>query len=381
MLTNKTILIISPQKWNHVFVSKHHYALTLAERGNKIYFLNPIDVDKTNTKEKVTIIQSAENENLYFINHSLFFSYKIKFHSITLFHWLMNFHLKKIYSTIQYPIDIVWSFDLGNYFPFKMLPAKYKIFHPVDEPLNTTAYQSAKGANIIFAVTKEILQRYKNFDIQGFVIDHGISGSFLNPNTLFQEKKINQQIRVGLSGNHTRTDIDWPTLIKIIEQSPEIKFEFWGPFEIASINRNINNDTSCIAYINQLKKKPNVVLHGSIASKDLVKELNRMDAFLICYDILKDQSKGTNYHKVLEYISTGKVIVSNNITAYQDKTDLIQMTEGRRNNDDLPYLFKQIINNLDAYNTPDLQICRKNFAENNTYSKQIDRIEYHINLL
>ena len=30
---------------------------------------------------------------------------------------------------------------------------------------------------------------------------------------------------------------------------------------------------------------------------------SRRDAFLICYDVDKDQSKGTNYHKTLEFIS------------------------------------------------------------------------------
>ena len=378
VLTNKTILIISPQCWNHVFVSKHHYALTLAEMGNKVYFLNPIDIANPNSKEKITIEQLPENENLFCVNHTLYFPYKLKFHSISIFHWLMYFHIKKILKQINKPLDIVWSFDLGNYFPLKMLPAKYKIFHPVDEPLNVTAYKSARGADIIFSVTKEILHRYSSYNINRYVIDHGLSTTFVSTTNIKNEIINNKQIRVGLSGNHTRTDIDWPILITIIEQSPEIIFEFWGPNSLKKTKGNELNNIQQDLFIDIIKKLPNVILHGVIGTKDLASELNRMDAFLICYDILKDQSKGTNYHKILEYISTGKVIISNNITAYHNKTDLVQMSNERNNNNSLPSLFKNVINNLEIYNTPNLQNKRKLFAAENTYLKQIERIEAYI---
>ena len=51
----------------------------------------------------------------------------------------------------------------------------------------------------------------------------------------------------------------------------------------------------------------------------------------------------------MEYLSTGKVIISNNITTYQN-INLIEMTNSRQNNDDLPQLFKTVINNLEIYN-------------------------------
>ncbi|WP_315819854.1 hypothetical protein [Paraflavitalea speifideaquila] len=48
-------------------------------------------------------------------------------------------------------IDIIWSFDLGNLYPFQLWGNKvYKIFHPVDEPLNNTAINSAQKADVIF---------------------------------------------------------------------------------------------------------------------------------------------------------------------------------------------------------------------------------------
>jgi len=39
--TNKTIFILSPQPWGKMHISKHHYAIELAKKGNLIYYFNP----------------------------------------------------------------------------------------------------------------------------------------------------------------------------------------------------------------------------------------------------------------------------------------------------------------------------------------------------
>lgn len=100
-----------------------------------------------------------------------------------------------------------------------------------------------------------------------------------------------------------------------------------------------------------------------------------MDLFLICYDVRKDQSRGTNYHKIMEYLSTGKVIVSNNVTTYAGLPELVQMVEDREHNRRLPALFHTVARGLTIANSPELQQKRRAFAEDNTYHKQLDRIE------
>jgi hypothetical protein len=118
-----------------------------------------------------------------------------------------------------------------------------------------------------------------------------------------------------------------------------------------------------------------VILHGTVHPNELALEYQRMNGFLICYDILKDQSKGINYHKVMEYLSTGKVVISSNITTYENHPNLVVMNAERDNNDNLPILFKKVIENLEKYNSEELQEIRKNFAQDNSYSKNIKIIE------
>lgn len=372
-LRDKTILIVSPQKWTNMFISKNHYAAELAKRGNRVFFLNPPAQGRSRVGDRICMNPSPI-PGLTLIDHHLFFPYRLKFHALPLFHRLMQRQVKDLLRKIGTPVDIIWSFDIGNLYPFRLFgkdPAK--IFHPVDEPLNRAAIESAKDADIIFSVTREILQKYTQFPAPGHLINHGVSEEFLLPVDVHKHRA--EPIRIGFSGNLLRPDIDRPILLQIIRENPAIVFECWGTFTPAKSVLEGGDQQEAMAFIEQLKTLQNVTLHGAIPSSQLAASIHRMDGFLICYDIQKDQSKGTNYHKIMEFLSTGKVIVSNNVTAYSDRPDLVTMVTDREHNRGLPGLFRKVMVSLDSYNSPDLQTARITTAGENSYKKQIDRIE------
>jgi glycosyltransferase involved in cell wall biosynthesis len=373
---DKTILIISPQPWGIMKVAKHHYAMELAKKGANVFFLSTPTSDCRFIQKGFVHIENSEIENLKIIEHQLFFSYKIKFKFEKIFLALMQVHINKIIKKIDKKIDIVWSFDLGNFFPFKLFKNTYNIYMPVDEPLNKNAFDSGIGANIVFSITKEIVDKYKSFlNVPSFFINHGVSDAFLNyKNTESQ----NENINVGISGNFLRPDIDYPILLKIIDENPSIIFHCYGQTKINQTNYTTNVSNEIVEFIERLGIQKNVVLYGPCNQEKLIEGLNKMDAFLICYDILKDQSKGTNYHKVMEYLSTGKVIISNNITTYSTMSNLIYMNNSRNNNKELPQLFNQVMSNLTYYNKEAFISLRKQFAFNNAYSKKMDEVEYLI---
>lgn len=370
VLHNKVILVISPQQWGTMFLSKHHYALALAQEGNEVYFLNPPSERITNGT--VEICRDDAQDGLFFINHSLWFPYNLKFHWSYMFHLLMGFHVKNILRKIGEKIDIIWSFDLGNLYPFNIFPATaFKVFHPVDEPISTAAIRSAKGCEIIFSVTEEILNKYQ-LPVPKYFINHGIAPYFFNiPPTIGKQKKI----RVGLAGNLLRNDIDRPVLLQVIHENPGIDFEFWGSYQNRDSNIGGNDDSETISFINDLVNCKNVKLTGPVASTFLPGLFNTADIFLICYDVQRDQSKGTNYHKVMEYLSTGKVIVSNNISTYNTSPDLVTMVKERNSNASLPGLFKQVVNDLAFYNSEEKMHCRRAFALAHTYQEQLRKID------
>ncbi|GAB1397072.1 hypothetical protein MASR1M65_18510 [Saprospiraceae bacterium] len=60
---NKTILIISQQEWGLMRISKHHYALELAKKGNKVFYLTAPDNNKwvvEGRNKRISIKKSEE---------------------------------------------------------------------------------------------------------------------------------------------------------------------------------------------------------------------------------------------------------------------------------------------------------------------------------
>ena len=372
LLKDQTILIISPQSWGTMFLAKHHYAVALAKRGNRVFFLNPPAQNRIDFFSKIELKPSNAHPNLQLIEHTLFFPSWLRFKATWLFHALMWFHVRRIRSSLP-AINVVWSFDLNNYYPFHFWGKDIlKIFHPIDEPSSSHAIAAARNADVIFSVTREILEKYRWHPAPRHFVHHGVEDVFLeyaNP-----RRPVGQPLRCGLSGNFTRPDLDRPTLLQIIRENPEVKFEGWGSFRPKDSNIAGDNSIDLQQFIAELQSLSNVTLHGAISPNDLAPELHRMDILLICYDILKDQSRGTNYHKVMEYLSTGKVIVANNITTYSQRPDLVCMPAEREHNRTLPVLFRQVVDHIDEYNDSEKQRARIAFARENTYEKQIDRI-------
>ncbi len=373
-LQHKNILILSPQNWGRMFVSKHHYAVGLARLGNKVFFLDPPEQGTSDLSSGIEIKSLPDAENLFLIRHKLWFPYVLKFHAMPVFHAGMRLHLKKVLKAIGEPIDIIWSFDLGNLYPFKFFGGvERRIFHPVDEPLIPQAIESARGADVIFSVTTEILEKYNKFGIPSHFINHGVSENFLAQAP--SDGAGGDAVRIGFSGNLLRSDVDRDTFLQIVRENPAILFECWGSYKDGQSNIGGSADNDTQKFIEILLALHNVTLHGPVSSEKLAREIHRMDGFLICYDVQKDQSKGTNYHKVMEYISTGKVIISNNVTTYRQQPDLVQMVESREDNRQLPALFRKVTSELAYHNSPDLQTKRIRFARDNSYGRQLERIE------
>lgn len=367
-MNKKVILLISPQAWGKMYLSKHHYAIALAKQGNEVYFLNPPQEKKS--KGSIEIVKSDIEKKLFLINHSIAFSYKIKFHWVGLFHYLMKCHICEIEKKIYKKIDLIINFDLGNYYPFKYFEKNSKkIFFPIDEPLDKTAINSGNSCDILISVTNEIIDKYEHLSVPKYFTHHGLSDVFID--SAIEFTKINDgKIHVGLSGNWLRNDIDREILLRIINENIDIVFEFWGSYKEKDSNIGGSDKIEIVEFIETLQKSKNVILHGAVNPKKLALEYRRMDAFLICYDILKDQSKGTNYHKVMEFLSTGKVIISNNISTYKNLDNLIEMTDSRNHNKLLPELFKSIIDNLESKNNFEVTSSRIAFAKTNLYSEK-----------
>ena len=253
-LEGKTILVISPQAWGDMLISKHHYALELARRGNHVYFLNPPDNDHWNIKgpdKRIQIRVSKVNPNLYLVDQVLYFPYLLKYHARGIYNLFIKRQIRNILKKIGKPVDILWSFDLGNLFPIAYFKNDiYKVFQPVDEPGDDQAILAAKGANIIFSVTQEILNKYKSYNVRRCFINHGLANEFTEVIDDIELRKA--RIQAGMSGNLLRTDLDRSTLLKIVHENPAVDFHFFGSYKVEESNISGKSDTDTEVFLKKL---------------------------------------------------------------------------------------------------------------------------------
>ena len=230
-------MVISPQAWGDMLISKHHYALELARRGNQVYFLNPPDNDHWNIKspdKRIKIRVSKANPNLYLVDQVLYFPYFLKFHARGIYNLLIKKQIRNILKQIGKSTDIIWSFDVGNLFPLAYFQKKvYKVFQPVDEPGEGQAILAAKGADIIFSVTQEILDKYKSFEVRRCFINHGLANEFTEVKPDIEIRPT--RIQAGMSGNLLRTDLDRSTLLQIVHENPDVDFHFFGSYKAQNL--------------------------------------------------------------------------------------------------------------------------------------------------
>jgi glycosyltransferase involved in cell wall biosynthesis len=361
-LIKKNILVISPEAWGTSFVSKHHYALELAKRGNKVFFLNPPGGSRS-----LRLSKFGEQDKVSVIDYSpvLKGTNRLPFRVADVFSQLTIKKLLKVTG----PLDVVWSFDPYRFQNLNLFKASYKVYHSMDYHHTPLELRAAQNADLVLGISRLILEKFQHLSVPQYKINHGLSESFLKPQDEEPKPLLSVQekmIKVGYVGALTSSALDYKILLKLVRQNPEVFFCFIGPYEASNLIAKAENQKM----IGELKQLSNVQLAGALPSYQLGSYLKNFDVLLMCYRASK--KVGSNSHKLLEYLSTGKVVVSNYVDEYKDKRHLLEMVE---ENSDLPKQFQKVIANLSFYNTEEKQAERKAFALANTYSEQIEKIE------
>ncbi|MBW7846448.1 MAG: hypothetical protein H3C45_12610, partial [Bacteroidia bacterium] len=287
---NKTIVIVSQQDWGKMFISKHHYAVELAKMGNTVYYLEGPSTDRRIPAGSIKIIETAF-EGVFVIKHRLYYPGGLKHKLYGMHALLIKIHIGRILRILKKRVDIVWSFDISATIPLAAFPKYvFKILMPVDEHNNKHSIVDGNNAHVILSVTNEILVKYRSCDKPSLFVNHGVSDVFI---CNIADATANIAQNVALSGNFLRNDIDWETLLSIVKENPGIMFHFFG-----SYRQNDGNLTSHAQYVpvrelSEAINLPNTQFYGIVSSNTLAEMLRKMDVFLICYDISKDQSNGT----------------------------------------------------------------------------------------
>ena len=365
---SKNIVILSPEDWGENLLSKHLYAKELS-KNNKVFFIHTVP----HTLQKELINIKLINNNLILIHLKRIARGATKLPPFLIDiqnHFLIKNILKKI--KLQH-IDIVWSFDQSKFQNLNQFKALHKIFNPVDfiEDARPFLNRISNTADIVLSVSQSILDHLETVTPKYF-INHGLDEIFthkIKNDTLpifIEPNKIN----VGYVGNLQMKFIDWNNLIKIVKLNPNLNFVFIGPDQKSNLGGKKK-----YKQIEIIKSLPNTHFTGILSKKELQNSFSFFDIFLLCYNNKKYPIQVSNSHKILEYLSSGKVILSNFTSTYKNSS-LIEMVN---DNSFLPERMKEIANDIKNYNKPEKYDKRINFAINNLYFKQLERIEKILN--
>lgn len=294
----------------------------------------------------------------------------------------MNLQIKLLVKQLNIKFDVLWCFDFNLYTNLKIFNSKLNIYHPVDIIDNDLQIKPAKTADLIMSVSEKLLNPFNKFKNNILVVNHGLSEIFVkiatNKPKLITNSKTEGVIKAGYVGNLLNYTLDRNHILTIIENNPQVKFYFWGAYNLENNNLSLDFSISDEEFIQIMKKSNNVILNGAATPEKIANEIEPMDIFFISYKYPNGSYDRYNSHKILEYLSTGKVVVSSYLSYYEDKMDLIQMVISE-DNESFPNLFNETINHLDFYNNIEKQLNRKLFAIENSYINQIKKIENFIN--
>lgn len=349
-LYNKTILIVSPEPYNGLSVSKHHYARHLAQRGNEVYFLAP-PYGKYNRMK-------TEINGLFLIQYSGF-PKGLRFYPKFLQNHFTQDVFKKIEALIKKKIDMIWSFDNSVFYDLHALPERvFKISHIVDLNQNFQFKEASEGADLCLAVHPEILKKQKDFNNNCHLITHGLNVRNLD-NIARVTLPGNLDIKAIYIGNLNMPHIDWELMDLLSEEFKMVDFIFLGSYK------------DSIPLIDSLLNRPNIHCMPPVNSTEIFTYLISSDFQLALYK----ESYFSDYaspHKMLEYFYSGKSIISTFIKEYEGLNDLILMAKNHNN-----YLknVHAFLESPSKYNNEEKAQRRREFALKNSYHNKIEKIE------
>ncbi len=344
-LGDKNILLISPESWDHIFVSKHHYAVHLAKKGNRVFFLNP--------PGKILQRRETEYDRLSVLDYSGLWKGLYRLPKI-----LRIFNqrrvLKRLEQLAKTSFEVVWSFDNSVFYDMGVFGTALKISHIVDLNQDFQTARAAASADLCFGVIPQIVGKLQHYNLNTHLIRHGVD---IFPCRESVEMPGSGRLKVLYFGNFRMPHLDWSLLQMAAVKENDLDFILVG-----SGHENVPNT---------LRALDNIYLLEPVPSNRLSCFMNLADILILFYKPEYYESYASP-HKMMEYLSSGKPIVASYTGDYREHEDLILMAKSSKEwLDNL----SQVAANSPKYSIEELAIKRKSIASNNTYESQVRRIE------
>ncbi len=300
------ILMLSPQPWTGLQVSKHHYARELAMLGHDVIFANPPSGDGP------IRLTPSDTPNITLLGHPHMPLARAKYRAQWLFIAAARFRARAIAKAVG-AIDLLWDFDNARQFAdHRPFGAPASILHVVDRL--DPGDDMHRHADLILGVDASIVGDIAPGGRPSEVVGHGLSPLFAaaarsrlaSPRT----RATDAPVTIGFIGNLAQPAMDRARVAALVAAHPACRFRFIGP--VAGETPEIR------AWADRLIAQPNVEMAGLLTGDALIAATGDVDIWLLPYDVARDRNRGVNSHKLLEYFALGGEVVSSPIAAQAD---------------------------------------------------------------
>jgi len=356
-LRGKRIILFSPEPWAGLHMSKHHLSQALAERGNAVVFVDPPAPANIG-------IRSAQHDGVTVVQYR---------------HWLRGVNrlpravnqwyyrrlIQRIAAHTGGPFDIIWCFDTSRmqWFPegvgFKLLSlADYDILYVGQGLIPTADIIFTTGQMVADTVARKTRARTIN-------IGHALDERWMSGIDVLGARPSRKPHNVVFAGQLATRYNDWGGFAAITGRHPELRFTFIGPYDPAFPDPAFQ----------ALFIRENVTFTGLMTKDELVPTLRGADLLLFGFRTPLYSKERANPHKVLEYLSTGNVIVGSYTLEYKDRPDLFCMApEGG----DLSVAFDHALEQFADLDRPAARAARIDAVRDRSMTRLIERIEQEI---
>lgn len=353
---NQHVLIVSPEPWGLVRLSKHHYALALVQAGARVTFVAPFEAGAPPVlnQDGIQVIRGFKPTTGMRHLPGPLRKAAAQRDAKRLLKW-------------SGPADVVWSFDNSRLFDLDVFRPAKCIHHCMDANMDFEFERAVSSADCCAGVTHEITERMRATNPEAIYMPHGWSDVFSD----FTAPKSSGK-RAFYAGNLAIGYIHWPWLLGAIDAHPEVAFVFAGNADPALAKPLFRSEVT--RGIEALKARPNVELLGPVPAAQLPAWYQASDALLLVYDFERFGSQVHNSHKLTEYLASGTPVVATFTQDFEAQPDpLFPMArDGEAFNQQLTAALA-LTSNIDP-----LRPARMAYARAHSYPALVERMAQHL---
>lgn len=312
-LTERDVVIVSPQPWSDIWVSKHWIASRLARR-NRVLFVEPPFWFRGSLSRPGSLIRNSRA----FLGRTRKISDNLQVFKPVIWPFRVGpslaDQLRATVKRLGFQNEIVINFTTNCELVSK-IDASVRAYYAVDPFPDDAERKICERSDLLIGVSDQYRKKFESYGLEKpiSVIPHGYDLTFANEvqrtNLIAEEMRSFKRPVFGFVGSVHDTYVDTNRLCYLANRFPDASFVLIGPYRNNPLGPDLSRQN-----LNRLRGHSNISLLGPRPFASLLSYVNAFDVCLVLMDTKNGQEKSNTRNRTLFkwllYISLGKPVVS-----------------------------------------------------------------------